>query len=57
VFIVIFILCVVDTHRHRKKELKKRHKTKHDNLGSRSVQKILKGIREREVDPTNWTTS
>jgi hypothetical protein len=31
VFVVIFILCVVDTHRHRKKEHKKRHKTKHDN--------------------------
>lgn len=26
--LVIFCLSVIDTHRHRKKELKKRHRTK-----------------------------
>jgi hypothetical protein len=28
-FIIIFCLSVIDTHRHRKKENKKRHKSKH----------------------------
>jgi len=28
--LILFVLCVIDTHRHRKKTQKKRHRPKHN---------------------------